>query len=71
VNHERTTIRSEEGVDTETELWTTCFTPRELRLLCASVGLTVRDLWSVSTGRYAEQPADIDHPEFLVVASRG
>ena len=34
VNHERTdaAVRGR-AVDTEADLWTTCFTPRELRLL--------------------------------------
>lgn len=34
VNHERTTLRSETGEEAAHDLWTTCFTPRELRLLC-------------------------------------
>ena len=70
VNHERTSIRSEEGIDTETDLWTTCFTPRELRLLCASAGLDVEHLWAVTPGRYAQNPPDLDHPEWLVIARR-
>ncbi|MGZ4683289.1 MAG: SAM-dependent methyltransferase [Acidimicrobiales bacterium] len=70
VNHERTTLRSEEGVDTEADLWTSCFTPRELRLLCQVAGLEVEHLWSVTPGAYRIAPPDLDHPEFLVVARR-
>ena len=70
VNHERTTLRSEDGVDTEADLWTSCFTPRELRLLCRAAGLEVDHLWSVTPGAYRADPPDLDHPEFLVVASR-
>jgi SAM-dependent methyltransferase len=70
VNHERTSIRSEAGADTETDLWTTCFTPRELRLLCAAAGLDVRHLWAVTPGRYAPNPPDLDHPELFVLATR-
>ncbi|HEY2333199.1 MAG TPA: class I SAM-dependent methyltransferase, partial [Acidimicrobiales bacterium] len=56
--------------DADFDLWTTCFTPRELRLLAAAVGLEVRHLWSVAPGEYAEQPPTIDTTEFLLVASR-
>ena len=70
VNHERTTLRSEQGVDTEADLWTSCFTPRELRLLARAAGLEVEQLWSVTPGAYQEAPPDLDHPEFLVLARR-
>ena len=33
VNHERTEIRNEAGERREVDLWTSCFTPRELRLM--------------------------------------
>jgi SAM-dependent methyltransferase len=70
VNHERTVIKDESGTDAEFDLWTTCFTPRELRLLTARAGLVVSGLWSVRPGEYAERSPDIDHEEFLVVARR-
>lgn len=68
VNHERTTIRSEANVEAETDLWTSCFTPRELRLLTSMAGLEVEQVWSVTPGEYAERAPDLDHPEFLVIA---
>jgi SAM-dependent methyltransferase len=71
VNHERTSIRSPEGTEAGTELWTTCFTPRELRLLAMRAGLAVRDIWSVTPGDYARRDPDVEHPEFLLVAVRG
>lgn len=70
VNHERTTVRDEQGSEAQHDLWTTCFTPRELRLLAAASGLVVEELWSVTPGRYARDEPDLDHPEFLVVARR-
>lgn len=70
VNHERTTVRNEMGQQREFDLETSCFTPRELRLLCARAGLVVSDLWSVTPGEYARNPPDLDHPEFLVIAQR-
>ena len=38
VNHERTEVRDEAGTTAAVDLWTTCFTPRELRLLAARAG---------------------------------
>jgi SAM-dependent methyltransferase len=70
VNHEVATVRDEAGAHVEIDLWTTCFTPRELRLLCARAGLDVMHLWSVGPGQYARRPPDLDHPEWLVVAQR-
>jgi SAM-dependent methyltransferase len=70
VNHERTEVRDESGVAAPAELWTTCFTPRELRLLAARAGLAVRSMWSVTPGAYAADPPTIDSPEFLMVAAR-
>jgi SAM-dependent methyltransferase len=71
VNHEKTTIRDEAGTEVPTDLWTTCFTPRELRLLAARAGLEVRAVWSVTPGDYAARPPTIDTPELLLVAARG
>jgi SAM-dependent methyltransferase len=70
VNHERTEIRNEAGTATEVDLWTTCFTPRELRLLAGRSGLVVDHLWSVRPGEYGPHPPDLDHEEFLVVGHR-
>ena len=70
VNHERTTIRNEGGDEREVDLWTSCFTPRELRLLCARSGLSVDAIHAVTPGDYAARPPDLDHPEWLVLATR-
>jgi SAM-dependent methyltransferase len=70
VNHERTAIRSEAGDEAPTEMWTSCFTPRELRLLAAVAGLEVTSLWSVTPGDYGPHPPTIDRPELLVIARR-
>ncbi|MEO7429645.1 MAG: class I SAM-dependent methyltransferase, partial [Acidimicrobiales bacterium] len=70
VNHERTTIKDEAGHEASVDLWTTCFTPRELRLLTAGSGLRVRHIWSVTPGAYAAEAASIDTPELLLVADR-
>lgn len=68
VNHERTEVRNSEGVAVAADLWTTCFTPRELRLMVERVGLSVEHLWSVTPGDYGPHVLTIDRPEFLVIA---
>ncbi len=70
VNHERTEIRSEAGEVTETSLWTGCYTPRELRLLCAANGLAVDSITSVEPGAYGTDPPTADTAEFLLLATR-
>ncbi len=70
VNRETTTVRSEAGEDMACELWTTCFTPRELRLLVAAVGLQLDHVWSVRPGAYGPGPPTVDLPELAVVATR-
>lgn len=70
VNHETTELRDLDGVRTDAELWTTCYTPRELRLLAASVGLVVDDVWSVTPGEYQRSSPSTDTPEFLLRAHR-
>jgi len=70
VNHEMALLRSPDGVEVEKDLWTTCFTPRELRLLARRAGLKVDAIWSVTPGDYARRMPEIDRPEFLLVASQ-
>ena len=69
-DNEHTTVRDEAGREAPADLWTTCFTPRELRLLAEAAGLRPDHVWSVTPGDYAARPPDIDHPEFLLVATR-
>jgi ubiquinone/menaquinone biosynthesis C-methylase UbiE len=68
VNHERTEVRNEQGVATEVDLWTACYTPRELRLMCDHAGLDVVDLFSVEPGKYARVNPTTESAEFLVIA---
>jgi cyclopropane fatty-acyl-phospholipid synthase-like methyltransferase len=70
VNHERTEIRDEAGVAAQTSLWTGCYTPRELRLLCAAHGLTVDSVSSVEPGAYSFATPTVDTAELLVLATR-
>lgn len=70
VNHETTELRDEQGRRAPAELWTTCYTPRELRMLAERCGLAVDHLWSVTPGAYTRDAPSIDTPEFLLVAHR-
>jgi cyclopropane fatty-acyl-phospholipid synthase-like methyltransferase len=70
VNHERTQIADEAGRTVETSLWTGCYTPRELRLICAAHGLRVDSVSSVEPGAYSDRPPTVDTAEFLVLATR-
>ena len=68
VNHERTEIRNPDGRTEEVDLWTGCYTPRELRLMCADVGLDVLSIYSVDPGRYRREAPTVESSEYLVVA---
>lgn len=70
VNTEMTELRNEAGETSPFELVTTCFTPRELRLLMERTGLDVEDVWSVAPGDYARRAPDLDHPELFVLARK-
>ena len=70
VNHERTEVKDPAGVDHPAELWTTCFTPRELRLLAHRSGLVADAVWSVTPGAYRAEAPTIDSEEFLLVARK-
>ena len=70
VNHERTEIRDSVGTVVETDLWTGCYTPRELRLLCRAHGLAVDSISSVEPGAYGLDRPTADSAEFLVLATR-
>jgi SAM-dependent methyltransferase len=68
--YEVTHIKDEDAGDHEVELWTSVYTPRELRLLALGVGLLPEAVWAVSPGAYARRPPDRDHEEFLLVARK-
>jgi SAM-dependent methyltransferase len=70
VNHERAVVKDEAGQDAEVDLWTTCYTPRELRLLASAAGLDTEHVWSVTPGAYRADPPTVASPELLLVARR-
>jgi len=70
VAHERTEVRNPDGLAREVDLWTGCYTPRELRLLLATHGFEVARISSVEPGAYGDDPPTTESPEFLVIARR-
>ena len=68
--HEKTTIKDEAGADHPTDLWTSVYTPRELRLLALGVGLVPEHVWAVEPGDFARRAPDTDHPELMLVARK-
>jgi hypothetical protein len=70
VHHERAVVRDAAGTEATFDLWTTCYTPRELRLLAERSGLIVDGIHSVHPGQYARTAPSIDAPEHLLLARR-
>jgi hypothetical protein len=70
VLHEHTTVRNPDGEERGFDLWTTCFTVRELGLLARAADLTVVGIHGVTPGKYATTAPTLDHPELLLLARR-
>jgi SAM-dependent methyltransferase len=70
VLHELATVRNTDGVDAGFELWTTCFTVRELELLAQAAGLVDVAVHGVTPGAYRAQVPTLDHHELLLLARR-
>lgn len=70
VSHEVTEIRNTAGEVRQVDLWTGCYTPRELRLLLSQCGFTINSISSVEPGVYVEAPPTVESPEFLVRATK-
>jgi len=70
-NHEQTEVHDANGEARPAELWTTCFTPRELWLLLQQVGVEPEAVHSVSSvGAYQPTAPTVDEPEFFCVARK-
>ena len=69
VSRERTAVKNALGESLDAELWTGCYTPRELRLMLASEGFRVDNIFSVEPGAYEECPPTLESPEYMVIAS--
>ncbi len=70
VLHEVATVRGPAGDERPFDLWTTCWTPRELRWLAERDGLAVVGVHASAPGRWGSGPPAIDAPGVLLVARR-
>lgn len=70
VNHEHTEVRDSAGNAVPAELWTGCYTPRELRLILSQHGLDVDSISSVEPGAYGSDAPTVDTAEFLAIATK-
>ena len=70
VLHERATVRDPDGAEEQFDLWTTCFTARELELLARGAGLDAIEVHGVTPGAYTRQPPTLDHHELILLARR-
>ena len=70
VLHEVSTVRDAEGSERAFDLWTTCFTARELRALGETAGLRVDAVHGVTPGRYRVAAPSLDQPELLLLGTR-
>jgi SAM-dependent methyltransferase len=70
VVHETMTVNDESESAKTFDAWTSVYTPRELRLLSIGVGLVPEAVWSVEPGDFARRSPDIDHPEFMLLATK-
>ena len=68
VNHEQTEVRNQEGEVLGADLWTGCYTPRELRLMLEKAKMNVRNIFSVDPGSYADATPSLETSEYLVIA---
>ena len=69
--HERTEIRNPHGQAVFADLWTTCFTPRELWLMAEIAGLEPLQIRSVHSGEdWKAEALDLSHAELLLLARR-
>jgi SAM-dependent methyltransferase len=71
VLHEVATVRNEAGEEQPFDLWTTCFTARELDLLARNAGVAVDGIHGVAPGAYRAAPPSLDDPELLLVGRCG
>jgi SAM-dependent methyltransferase len=70
VLHELATVRGPDGHEEPFDLWTTCFTARELELLARAAQLDSIEVHGVTPGAYRRQPPTLHHHELLLLARR-
>lgn len=59
-----------DGTTRDFEMWSTCFTPREMEWIANGAGLDPVAVYGVEPGAYRGEPPSLDHPELLLVARK-
>jgi len=70
VLHEIASVRNAAGEERPFDLWTTCFTPRELTMLAERHDVDVHMVSGVMPGGYRAAAPTLDDPELLLVGRR-
>jgi len=70
VLHEIATVRNGAGEEQPFDLWTTCFTARELTLLAERHEVEVQSVSGVAPGAYRAAAPTLDDPELLLLGRR-
>jgi SAM-dependent methyltransferase len=70
VGHEYTSVRGPDGATRDVELWTGCYTPKELALLAECNDLEPIGLYGAEPGAYGRVDPSVDLPELVLVARR-
>jgi SAM-dependent methyltransferase len=70
VLYETATVRNAAGEERPFDVWTTCFTPRELTLLAEQHGIEIGAVSGVTPGAYRSTAPTLDDPELLLLGRR-
>ena len=70
LHHNTADVRNADGESRSFDLWTSCFSAGELRLLATAAGLRVDVVAGVSPGDFGVRQPLLCHPELLLLASR-
>jgi SAM-dependent methyltransferase len=70
ITHEVTELRNESGEPRSAELWTGCWTPKELRDIAVRNGLVVDAVVSSDPGLYRPDPPSVESSEFLLLVRK-
>jgi SAM-dependent methyltransferase len=68
--HTRAEVRGRDAERRTFDLWTACYTPSELGLLCGGVGLRIDRISGAQPGAYGVAPLTLSDPEILVLATK-
>ncbi len=59
-----------DGTTKTFEMWSSCYTPRELEWIANGAGLDPEAVYGIAPGEYRRAVPSFDHPELLLIATR-